>query len=259
MRAVIITAGLICAMCAAAQETPGPALTADRIIEKSIEAAGGREAMEKLTSTMSKGTMEFTAQGMHSTVEFYAKAPNKRLIVMNMEGFGEVKQGFDGTVAWSSNPAQGVTEVTGEALANVKRDAVFNDALKWRERYTKAELKGKRTVGGREVYAVEMTPKAGSPVTNYYDAETFLLVGFSGMGSTPQGPTEIRTEMSEYREIGDGVKAPFRVKQIMPAGEIVMKYSEIKNNIDIDDARFSKPAPEKKSAPDLPEKQPRPR
>jgi hypothetical protein len=257
MRPVLMTA-LACALVAAAQDKPKRQPTAEQIIEKSIEASGGRKAMEELTSTVAKGTLDIAAPAddhdhaaelvphpeppkMRSTIEFYAKAPNKRLIVTNIEGFGEIRQGFDGSVAWNQTP-QGVSEVTGEALESIRREAVFNSALRWRELFQKAELKGKEKVAGREAYVILLTPASGKPVTQYCDAETFLLVGQSGTVETAQGPIDIRTEMSDYRDIGNGVKAPFKLKQMMPVGQVLITMSEMRNNVEIDDAIFSKPA-----------------
>ncbi|MGC8793043.1 MAG: hypothetical protein ACP5U2_06595, partial [Bryobacteraceae bacterium] len=56
-------------------------LTAEQVLEKSVEATGGREAYARLTSTLARGSIEFVGQHLHGTVELYAKAPNKRLLV----------------------------------------------------------------------------------------------------------------------------------------------------------------------------------
>ncbi|MGA2329039.1 MAG: hypothetical protein ABSH05_22450 [Bryobacteraceae bacterium] len=245
MRAILFTAGLICALGGAAQEKARPGLTAEAIIEKSIQASGGRAAIEKVTSMVFKGVMGTSVDEMHNPVEYYAKAPNKRLIVMNFEEAGEMRQGFDGKVAWSQMPMEEAVEVTGAQRANVEREAVFNAALKWRELYPKAELKGKEKAGDREVYAIELTPAAGKPVIQYYDTGTFLLAGQSGNFETPQGPMDIKVEYSDYRDIGGGVKAPFLTRQVMGMGEVIMKVTEMKINVEIGDARFAKPAPAK--------------
>lgn len=257
MRPILIVAGLACAFIAVAQNKSKPPLTAEQIMEKSIEASGGRKAMEQLTSTMAKGTMEIGAPDGHdhaaelvphpepskmrSAVELYTKVPNKRLIVTNIDGFGQIRQGFDGTVGWNQTP-QGVAEITGEALESIRRQAVFNGALKWREMYPNIELKGKEKIAGQDAYVILLTPASGNPVAQYIDAETFLMVGQSGTVDTPQGTVEIRTEMSDYRDIGNGVKAPFRLKQTMAIGEVTITMTEMKGNAEIDDAIFAKPA-----------------
>ncbi|MGE5569436.1 MAG: hypothetical protein ACM3S5_10420 [Rhodospirillales bacterium] len=257
MRPILIIAGVMC-LVGAAQNMPTPPLTAEQILEKSIEASGGRKAMEQLTSTMAKGILEIIAPQhdhdhaaelephheppkMLGTMEFYAKAPNKRLIITNIEGVGEIRQGFDGTVGWNLAP-EGVTEITGEALERMRREAVFNGALKWREMYPKVELKGKEKIGGRDAHAILLTPKSGRPLIHYIDAETFLMAGQSGTVDTEQGHVAVRTEMSDYRDIGNGVKVPFRLKQVMTMGNFVITMTEVKGNVAIDDAKFAKPA-----------------
>ena len=214
--------------------------TAEQIIEKSIEASGGRKNLEKLTSTVAKGSMEIGEQHAHSTLEVYTKAPNKRLIVTDIEGFGEVRQGYDGQVAWSQDPSRGLRIVEGAELADVQRDATFNAELKWRELYPKVELTGKEKVGEREAYVIRLAPSSGKPVTRYYDAENFLVLRQIMTRETPQGPVKIQVDLSDYRDIGGGVRGPFKIKQTMPVvGEILITVTEAKNNVEIDDARFS--------------------
>jgi outer membrane lipoprotein-sorting protein len=174
-------------------------------------------------------------------MEFYAKAPNKRLIVMKIEGMGEILQGFDGTSAWAVTPG-GPMEITGDQLEETRRDSTFNAELKWKELYPTAEVKGKEKVGERDTYVIELTPKDGKVVKRFYDTQTFLLVRAIMNRTTPQGPVDITADFSDYREVGGGVKAPFSLKQSMAMGDIVMTFTEMKNNVEIDDAKFSKPA-----------------
>lgn len=222
-----------------AQSAPAP--PPEQIVEKSIAAAGGRQAREKSTSTYAKAVMEIAASGSKSVMEFWAKAPNMRLIVIELEGFGTVRTAYDGKAGWSQDPARGLRDLRGEELAQLQREAVFNPELKWREIYPKAETIGKQKIGDREAWAVRLTPAEGKPITRFYDAETFLLLGQESEQQTPRGTVKIRTTMSDYRDVG-GVKAPFRVTQSMPGAEIVIRMSEIKNNIEIQDSLFAKPA-----------------
>lgn len=246
MRAILLAVSLAWTLAAAPQDKPaepkkvGP--TAEEIIEKSLEASGGRAAMEKLTSTVAKGSLEMGATGMKATMEFYAKAPNKRLIVTSIEGFGEIRQGFDGKIGWSQDPQRGIVEVTGEQLANLQRESTFNAALKWKELYPKVEMTGKEKVGERDTYVLKLTPTTGKPVTQYIDAQNYQLARQISTQDTPQGPMEITVDFSDFRDIGDGIKAPFQLKQVLPMGEITVKMTEMKNNVAIEDTRFAKPA-----------------
>jgi len=215
-------------------------ITAEQVLEKSIQATGGRAAGEKLTSTVTKGTVELVAQGIQGTVEIYAKAPNKLLVVQNLQGIGEFNQGYDGQVGWSQNPFQGTRELQGVELAILKREATFNAELKWRELYEKVELVGREKVGEQEAYVVRLTASQGKPVTCYYDTQTFLLLRQDEVVEGEMGTITGETYYSDYREV-DGVKVPFHLKQKAPFGEEVITITEVKNNVEISDAKFAKP------------------
>jgi len=230
------------AACAFAQETAKkPSLTAEEIMEKHIEALGGRARREKNTSSVSKGTLVLSAQNIEATMQIYQKAPNKRLMVTTIPGYGEMKSGFDGQVAWSQAPNQEPKELEGAQAANAKRDAIFNNELHWRETYPKLELGKMAKSGGRQFYVIKATPKDGPSRTIYYDAETFLVDRIEATIESPQGTVNMKSLLSDYRDV-DGLKSPFEMKQVLPTGDITFKLTEIKYNVEIDDAMFAKPA-----------------
>lgn len=237
-----VVLALLCCAASTFAQPPKPApLTAEQVLEKSIAATGGRERIEKITSTLAKGTLEIGPQHMHAAIELYAKAPAQRLIVTTIEGFGEVRQGCDGKMAWSQDPGRGLRELEGAERDAILRECAFNAELKWRELYPKVALGGKEKVGEREAYKIVMTPASGKPVTRFFDAETFLLLRQVSRRDTAQGPLEIQADMSDYRDV-DGIKLPFLTKQTMPIGEVTIQLIEVKNNVALEDARFAKPA-----------------
>lgn len=216
MRSVLWLAILMSAASGPAQEkaktTPAPkkpGLTAEQVMNKSIEATGGRVAMEKLVSTYAKGMMEFPAQDMYGMMEMYAKAPNKQLIVMNLDMVGEVKQAFDGKIAWAQEPSGHILEVSGAPLEDAKRRAVFNASLKWRELYPKAELTGEGSVGDRKAYVIRLTTEGGQSVTRYYDQETFLLLREAGNHAPPPRAQWISRRIFPTTTMSAESKRPF--------------------------------------------------
>lgn len=225
----------------AQEKAKKPSLTAEEIMEKHIEALGGRARREKNTSSVSKGTLVVSAQNIEAPMQIYQKAPNKRLMVFTVPGYGEMKNGFDGQVAWSQAPNQEAKELEGAQAANAKRDAVFNGELHWRETYPKVELGEMEKSGDREFYVIRATPKDGSARVLYYDAKTFLLDHLEATVESPQGSVTVKSFLSDYRDV-DGLKAPFEMKQVLPNGDFIFKLAEIKYNVEIDDAKFAKPA-----------------
>src|SRR5262245_62496693 len=126
--------------------------TTDQILDNYVQAIGGRQAVEKITSRVTKGTFEISTMGLKGEIEVYAKAPNKTLRVQNLSGVGEILDGYDGKIAWSQNPMMGLREKDGAELAAVVRASDINASLRPRQLYPRLELKGKEKVGNREAY-----------------------------------------------------------------------------------------------------------
>ena len=216
-------------------------LSVDELVEKHIAAVGGREALSKVSSLVMTGSFELPAMGASGTITVYQKAPNKRLSVINIDGFGEIFQGFDGERGYSISP-MGSIDMTGQMLEDAKRDATMHAELHLKELYPKIEVKGKGKAGDRDAWIVVMTPEKGNPVTAYFDAETFLMLKTSGVRVTDQGEAEIESEFGEFREVpGTGMKAPHLIRQKLPVGEIILRITDIKANVDIPDSKFAKP------------------
>lgn len=58
----------------------------DELIEKHIAAMGGREALERVTSTVMTGSFELPAMRAFGSITIYGKAPNKRMTVIVDDG-----------------------------------------------------------------------------------------------------------------------------------------------------------------------------
>lgn len=218
-----------------------PLPTVDLIFDKYVEAMGGKAAIEKLTSRLSRGTFDIPAMGASGSLTSYAKAPNKVSMAIDIPGFGVVQQAFDGTVAWGNNPMTGLTVSSGAALASAKRDSVFHRELKLKEQYKKVEVKAKQKIGDKDVYLVEATPDEGNVEKWYFDVTTGLLQRVDAERESPQGSAVVESTFKDYREV-DGVKIPFTIEQVMPAMTIIVKFDEVKHNVDIEDAKFTKPS-----------------
>lgn len=214
---------------------------AEVILDKYVEATGGKAAYEKITSTSTKAAMTMTAQGLSGTMEGYAKAPNKIYVVQNFSGIGKVEQGYDGITGWSKDPLSGLRTLDGTELAQLQSEALFNSPLRWRETARKTEMLGVKPVADKPAYVIRLTDKrTGKTRTEYYDTRTGLQVKSESTQESPQGIFPVETYYSDYRTV-DGVKFPFKVRGIFAGQEITTTITEVKNNVPIDDARFTKP------------------
>ena len=236
---LVLLAGLAAAV---AQTTPQAALpSVDQVLDKYVKAIGGKAALEKLTSRVSKGTFEMDQLPGPAAEEIYAKAPNKQYLVTDLPGFGQASRGFNGAVGWEDNPQNGMRDITGTELAAMKRDADFYAAIKLRELYPKMTVKGKESFNGHDAYLVEATPPDGAAETMYFDADSGLLARTEREAEGPNGKVTLDITFDDYREV-DGIKLPFAMHFSLGEFAFVIKLSEVKHNVPIDDAKFDKPA-----------------
>mgnify|MGYP003296036186 CR=1 FL=1 len=194
----------------------------DSILEKYVTASGGKTALEKITSRVSKGTVEMTSLGMTGTVEIFGQSPNRSSVIIDAPGIGVMQRTFDGTRGWLQDPLQGFIRFTGLGLEIAKDDAAFNKAARLKELYPAPVLMGKEKLGAKEVYVVRMGFEKW-----YFDVDGGLLL------------REGNTYYDDYREV-DGVKLPFKMREEVFAGSgIVYQINEIKQNVKIDEAKFA--------------------
>jgi hypothetical protein len=215
--------------------------TVDEILDMYVKAVGGKEAIEKVTSRSMKGTFGIEAMSISAPIEMYTKAPNKSAMKIDIPNFGVVNRVFDGATGWDSSPGTGLREVSGVELAQMKRGADFYQELNYKKLYAKLEVKGKEKAGSYDAYVIVATPAEGNPEKHYFDVNTGLLVRQDGESDSPDGKTPVETYMDDYKVV-DGVKIPHTVKQVNPQMTWVIKLTEVKNNVEIDGAKFNKPS-----------------
>jgi len=220
---------------------PASPPTVQAILDRYIEAAGGRAALEKLKTRISKGKMEITTVGLSGSMEVKAKVPNKQISSVDLAGFGAVREGFDGTVSWADAPGVGLREKAGAELARDQRSKVFPRELKLKEAYERMEAKGAAKVAGADAWVIEASPKGGKPDRLYFDQKTGLLVREESTVDSTFGEMTFQIDLTDYRDV-DGVKVPFLVK--IPKPETMgfqIKLDEVKHNVEIGDSEFAKP------------------
>jgi len=231
--------------------------TADQVLDHYAQAIGGRAAWLKLNSRISKGTIEIPAMNnLTGTVEIHEKAPNFMLAVINLGG-AAFEQGFDGNIGWSSNPQNGLRELSGGELDDARREANFYHAIELRKLYTKMTVTGIERVDEHDTYAMEAVRAQGAPDKMYFDMQTGLLVRSVNQRYTSDGVAEFTADVDDYTEV-DGVKLPFTVRQTGASATFIIHFTEVHHNLQLTDAQFAKPPAEPPAeAPAAPtEKQP---
>jgi outer membrane lipoprotein-sorting protein len=240
----LLVAGLACA---AAQ-----AQTADELIEKNLQASGGRQKIEAVKSVRMTGKM-VAPQGMEIPITMEYKEPDKLRTEATVQGMTMI-QALNGKEGWMVAPFMGKKDPEKMSDEDVKRATEqldsFDMLTKYKEKGHTVEYVGKEDLEGTPAYKLKLTKKNGDVSYLYLDAESYLLVKVSGKTKIQGQELESETSMGDYKTV-DGVLYPHSIESQakgMP-GKMVMTFSKIEVNPSLDDSRFTMPAPEKKENP----------
>lgn len=229
-RLALVTALAASASSLAAQAVPDSTLPAPQaVIGRFVEAIGGRNAVERFPSRWERGHIEIPAQGLTITWELVAGG-GRIATRSEMAGFGTIRTGFDGTVAWTMNPAAGPMILDGTA-AEQARQAADPLAVLHPERYVASMRTVEATAfDGVRCYRVRVTTPWGESYDELYDVATGLLRGFVRNQASPQGDIEVTTRIGEYHTVA-GVRLPRVLRASM------MGMVELTNTVDSTEVR----------------------
>jgi hypothetical protein len=202
----------------------------EEVVERYIEAVGGREAIERLTTRVMTGRLVTdlpTRQPpVYETNGFviYAKVLGKYLYVQQ-SARGTHRDGYDGRVCWRW--------AGGEVELDAHYDPRFawfvdpQNALRLWDYFPEMRMRGAGTLEGRSVYLVDIDDDVSH--TLYFDVQTGLLVRLG-----------YNREIDDYREL-DGVLVPFRMAISRKGGSSTYIVETIEHNVSIEDSEFAAP------------------
>ena len=221
--------------------------TAKDILEKMIEAQGGRKALAAVKDTTISGTIEMNIMGMtmSGTITLHQKEPNKMRMDMEFSVQGmtmSMTQACDGERAWTTDPQAGtVRALTGKELEDMKKQALGADSSLNPEKYgISFAYKGKDKIEAKEYLVLEQIFKDGQKITIYVDPATYLTFKTVGPGTDPQTGAEVESEtfFSDYKKVGDVLIA--HGMSIHQGGSefLKMTFSHIVHNSGLNDSLF---------------------
>ena len=215
-----------------------PTIPADDLFDKYVQALGGATAVEKIASRIAKGTISFG--GKQFSVDVYSQDPDKRASFVHMPE-GDNATIFDGHQGWLASPGHPIHEMHGAELDGAGIDADLHFATHLKQMFTEAQVRGREKVGDRDAYLVLGRREGKPPLRLYFDEQSGLLLRLVRYGETALGRLPTQIDYADYRQV-DGVKIPFRWTLARPAGRFTIQATEVKLNVAVDDAKFSKPA-----------------
>jgi outer membrane lipoprotein-sorting protein len=218
--------------------------TGEQVLDKYVEATGGKNAYEAITSRVVEGTISMPAQGLNGKMVAYSKRPNLVRMTIDFPQIGKVERGYDGTTGWEKSALQGSRILTGDELDHMKQEANMANEANWRDQFSEAKNVGGADLNGKSAYKIELSHKNGKKETRWYDQTSGLLLQSEMDVDTPQAKVHVVATPSDYRDTG-GIKMPFKsTQQIEAAGQQIqqiIELSKVEQNVKVADEQFKLP------------------
>lgn len=213
--------------------------SARAVIDRYIEAAGGREAFLKKNSVLLKGKTEVGGKDLGGSMTLATAKPNKMFLAVDLAGI-TMRSGFDGKIGWQVNPITGPSIMEAKELRDMERQADFFAIL-----HEEKEIKSMTTVSkemfeGEECYKIKLVYNDGEEVTEFYSVKTGLQTGFIGSQESQLGKIAATSVNHEHKKFGD-LLLPSRVTQKMSGLSQTMVVDSVEFDT-VPDSMFEPPA-----------------
>lgn len=219
--------------------------TADQLFDKYVVAEGGASAIDKITSRVMKGTIDFS--GKSFPVDIYAKAPDQRISYTHLPE-GDSVTAFNGHEGWLGMTGRPPRDMHGSDLEAAAIDADLHLAMHLKAMFASAEVRGtQQKIPDHSAYVLVGQREGKAPMLLYFDDQSGLLLRMVRFSDTALGLLPTQIDYADYKET-DGVKVPLRWTLSRPEGKFTIQISDIQQNVPVDESKFVKPpAPEPKA------------
>ncbi|HVR98825.1 MAG TPA: c-type cytochrome [Thermoanaerobaculia bacterium] len=194
--------------------------SAPEVLDRYIQALGGRAALEKVQSRVSRGTLLYMQvvdsgtpkaravnRGQESPIEI-VQAPGRVTVTVGPPS-QQIVQSLEGASGTIKSP-DGERPLRPQEVARLAVLADLQKELKLRDQAEKARVR-KETLDGKDVLLLRLTGDDGTSRSLYFDAKTGLLSRQIIYRPTLIGLDPEQTDYEDYRDV-HGVKVPFLVK-----------------------------------------------
>lgn len=221
-----------------AQINPG------EIIEKSVEAMGGKDAFEKFHDFVLTASLKiFAPQGaIIGAQKVYGKTePYKFRAEQTVHGM-QIITGFDGQTVWVEQ--MGNVMVAPPIVAEpIKASAARENVLfRYKERGCKVQYLGESEVDSQPCHQIKITDKEGNETIYHFNVSTYYPLK-SAFNVTLEDGIVMKNEIvnSDFRMVGNLMK-PFKIiAYINENKSMETEVIEFKANQDLEDSLFAMP------------------
>ncbi len=226
------------------------AQTADDVVNKYVEAVGGKDKLTNVKSVRLTGKMP-AGQGMEFPFTITIKNQEAMRFEMTIQGKSLV-QVIQGDSGWSINPFAsmgGKADAERMTQDEVKEQDdqldITGELFDYNKKGYAIEFMGKEEVEGTDAYKLKVTKKDNEVFYDFVDAESNLLIKQEAVRKMQDKEIKVDTYFSNYKLV-DGIMFPLTISVKAPemgdAATQTMNYDTVEFNVSVDNSMFKMPA-----------------
>ncbi len=209
-------------------------MSPEELINKHVEARGGKQAIDKIQDY--KMVMSLNMMGQVVEVVQLFKRPNWTVMSMSMGGNVMQKIVFDGKAMKVSGMGGNQELTEGEEIEFKKNSDPIIPEIDFAKNGYELKVNGIESIDGKDMIVME-AKKGSNTQLYYFDTETFLIMRASTTQETPQGLAQQVVDYSDYRKVNH-VMFAFKMKQSVSGMVMDFTTSSIDVNTGLDDNLF---------------------
>lgn len=210
----------------------------DAVIEKYVQAVGGAAAVQNVSSRIESGTVTF-GDGPSFPIEMFSKSPSRQTMIVHLPA-GDSSTVFDSRNGWLKSPGGSVRDMPQADIEGAKLDADPQFPINVKKTFQELKVIRTEKVSEHDAILLFATNSSGPPVELYFDRETGLLLRQLRFGSSPLGLNPTQIDYGDYKTF-DGVQVPLHLGISRPNRTLNIRWSQAKQNVPLDDAKFARP------------------
>lgn len=219
------------------------AQTADEIINKHIDAIGGKNKIEQIKSIQIESSMSIMGNDAPMTTTVLNGKGYKNEVDFNGTKIIQVVTDKGG---WMINPMMGSSDpqTLPADQYNAQKEQIYvgGPLMDYASKGGKAELKGKEKVGNIDAYKIEITGSDKGVSTYYIDPATYYLIRAVRTINMNGAAGETSVNFSDFRKTDYGYVVPYAIESNLPQGmTMTATVKKVDVNKDVDPKIFDMP------------------
>ncbi len=207
-------------------------VTAQTIIDKYINAIGGKKVLTNVKTLIFEGTMNAMGQKMGLTIK--KMHPNKELMEVKHPQAGVVmKQVFDGENGYTEQMSQ-KHPMSAEDIALAKAKSEIFEELSFNLK--NVTLEALTTIDGKDTYKLKITNDKSSEF-RFYNAETGYLVRTEATKKMEEKEVTVSTDFGSYTPTS-GIQFPFAMTIKQGSQTFGIQLTKVTVNKNVTNADF---------------------